>query len=246
MFTPLKLGYGMLFLVGGSADKCVAEFVDLAGGVDARVLIIPFASGEPAEAAANLKEQLSKLGVTFIDVAQPGQPLVIAHGTTAVFMTGGDQSRLVELLSKSDRARLRRFLRKGGIIAGTSAGAAAAGVFMITGGTVDSELKSTLTSARGLALTHGIIVDTHFAQRNRQNRLVAATWQYPRSVGIGLDEDTAVIIDRRGFATVCGVGQVWFYKAPANARASRGSLQRAKQVTRVTTLSAGQSFNLKK
>lgn len=238
---------GMLFLIGGAADKCVAEFVNLAGGTSAHVLVIPFASGEPVEAARDLKAELAGLGVKRVDIAVAGEPLSIANGTTAVYMTGGDQSRLAALLSKGDRARLRRFLRRGGLIAGTSAGAAAAGCHMVTGGMSDGVLKEgALTSGRGLSLVGGAIFDTHFAQRNRYNRLIAATWQYPRLTGVGLDEDTAVLIDGAGRATVYGAGRVWFYSAPAGAKSRHGSLAEAKKKTVVTALAAGESFTLHK
>jgi cyanophycinase len=252
---------GKLFLIGGKAKQCVAHFVALAGGVEANVLVVPHASSVHVKVAAEMTAELVGYGVKSVTCALPGEPLVIAPNVNAVYICGGDQAELVRLLGEDGAEKLRRFHAAGGLIAGTSAGAAAAGVDIITAGMPsDSQLRfGELEMGKGLALCRNVIFDTHFLQRARFNRLIAAVAQFPRALGIGLDEDTALLIE-----TVCGVGKkkasltmtaygfghAWFYRAGRGLKTSLkknvadnepGALYSVSGVT-VSVLSAGQSY----
>lgn len=252
---------GKLFLIGGRSDQCVAHFVALAGGASANVLVVPHASSVPDEVSAEFAATLAGHGVQNITCAVAGEPLVIAPGVTGVYMCGGDQAELVRLLGEDGAENLRRFHAAGGLIAGTSAGAAAIGVDIITGGMSDKQLRvGSLDLGKGLALCHEVVVDTHFLQRARFNRLIAAVVQFPKALGIGLDEDTALLIESSVNAgkkknplpkmTVYGVGHVWFYSAGRGLKTSLkkdaadnepGALYSVSGVT-VSVLSAGQVY----
>lgn len=210
-----------LFLVGGSAITCVAEFLGLAGGKQANIVVLPHASSVPKEVAQEMVETLKGLGARSVRVVQPGEKLSL-DGVDAVFMLGGDQARLVDRLGADGVAELKRAFRRGVLVAGSSAGAMCVGEFMISGGMPDGTIDpSTLTTRDGLGLASGLVVDTHFAERERFARPVAAMDHalnkgYGLLSGVGLDEDTGVLIefDKRG-APRCkayGKGHVWVYE----------------------------------
>jgi len=200
-----------LFVIGGAADTCLVEFARLAGGGDAHVVILPHASGDPQGAADSVTEGLKAAGVVNITVIMPGAPLVIPAGTTAVFMTGGDQNRLVSLFTAADLAALLAFAHGGGLVGGTSAGAMAMSDIMIGGGLNQDDPD--LMVRIGLGLLLKIIIDTHFAQRQRFLRPAGALAVRPQCVGaIGLDEDTAVLIQGT-HVRVFGKGKAWVYRA---------------------------------
>ncbi len=251
---------GKLFLIGGKAKKCVAHFVALAGGAAANVLVVPHASSVPDEVSAEFAATLAGHGVQNITCAVAGEPLVIAPGVTAVYMCGGDQAELVRLLGEDGAENLRRFHAAGGLIAGTSAGAAAVGVDIVIGGMSDKQLRvGSLDLGKGLALCHDVVVDTHFLQRARFNRLIAAVVQFPKALGIGLDEDTALLIEtvsgvgkKKASVTMTayGVGHAWFYRAGRGLKTSLkknvadnepGALYSVSGVT-VSVLSAGETY----
>lgn len=210
-----------LFLVGGSAITCVAEFLGLAGGKEANIVVLPHASSVPREVAQEMVETLKGLGARSVRAVQPGEKLSL-EGVDAVFMLGGDQSRLVDRLGADGVAELKRAFQRGMLVAGSSAGAMCVGEFMISGGMSDGTTDpSTLTTRDGLGLASGIVVDTHFAERERFARPVAALSQalnkgYGLLSGVGLDEDTGVLIefDKRGGprCKAYGKGHVWVYE----------------------------------
>lgn len=210
-----------LFIIGGSAITCVADFLGLSGGKQANIVVLPHASSVPKEVAQEFVEELEKLGARNVRVIQPGEKLSL-DGVDAVFMLGGDQSRLVDRLGEEGVAELKRAFKRGVLIGGTSAGAACVGELMISGGMPDGTTDpSTLTTRDGLGILSGIVVDTHFAERKRFARPVAALSQalnkgYGLLSGVGLDEDTGVLIefDKRGGprCKAYGKGHVWVYE----------------------------------
>ncbi len=222
------------FLIGGKANTCYASFLELAGGKDANIIVIPHASGIPTEAAADVTEALSKLGATNLRVLKPPSRFAaglasvlyklgakglsrmisdtpIPEDTDAVYISGGDQERLVQKLGLGGIAALNTFSASGGLISGTSAGAACMGNLMITGGMKDGVIRAnSLRTGKGLGLIARLVFDTHM-KRERYNRPIVALATLDIDAAIGLDEDTGVWIDR-GVAVVMGVGDVWFYR----------------------------------
>lgn len=190
--APFK---GTLYLIGGGADKSLQRFVDIAGGAQAVIAVLPQASGVPQEAADETANQFTARGVKNIITIMPGQKVGLPKNVNAVFFTGGDQNRLIRLLDPVLAGEIHDFLKQGGLVGGTSAGSAAAPPRMIAGGMEDKLLKSdSLLLGDGLGYLPGFVVDTHVLQRGRHDRLMVALSMIEDVVGIGLDEDTAVEI----------------------------------------------------
>lgn len=124
---------------------------------------------------------------------------------TAVWISGGDQRRLAErYLGTSVERELKGVVTRGGIIGGTSAGSAIASRVMISGG------RQQPVIANGLDLLPGAIIDQHFSQRKRYERLASAVQQHPDRVGIGIDESTGLVVSHQQ-ARVMGAGSVYVY-----------------------------------
>jgi len=199
-----------LFIIGGAADECYSEFLRLAGGKDAHIVVLGHASAEPRKSGDAVKASLKALGATSVTVLTPRKAGRIEADVGAIFMAGGDQSRLVKLLDKQGLSvQLRDAWRRGVLVGGSSAGAAACASTMIAGGMSDGVLRrGSLVLGDGLCLLANVIVDTHFAQRDRYNRLRAAVATLAGTIGVGLDEDTALVIEGQS-ARVVGAGNVY-------------------------------------
>lgn len=241
---------GKLFLIGGAAKSCFEHFFELAGGKGSRILLVPHASANWRTNGDALAAELRTMGAAQVEVALPSDPFTIPRGTTGIYMLGGDQTDLVRLLGERGRRALHRYHRRGGLIAGTSAGAAAQAQLMVTEGMSDGKLiDEALKTGRGLGLVRNMMVDTHFMERNRYNRMMAA--QFCRTgglVAVGLDEDTGIVIDG-DTATVFGAGCANFFVPcrvfKAKHAQSNGSAPRLSvgNVT-VSFLSSGARFDL--
>lgn len=201
---------GSLFVIGGGADSVLKRFVDIAGGASASILIIPHSSSI-TRAGADLAKDFKKLGVAEVKILKPGSTDALPD-CTAIYMGGGDQNRLLQLLKPEQIKQLNEKLKEGCIVGGSSAGAAAMPVKMIGGGMSDGIPKAgSLKVADGLGLLPGFMVDTHVNPRGRQDRLMLAMAMVEGVDGIGLDEDTAVEI-HQGRATVFGKGVAHVYR----------------------------------
>lgn len=250
MSTSRRKG-GRLLLIGGAANTCLKTFLDLAGGAEARVVLIPHASENAKENGEALAAEFRQMGCAQATVILPGDPWKLPRGTTGVYLGGGDQTRLVQLLGETGKRMLKRFLSLGGLVAGSSAGAACASREMIADGMQEHELlEGALQHGPGVGLTPYLTVDTHFMQRCRYNRLLAAQVFAPGITGVGLDEDTGIVIEPGVRATVVGAGCATFF-VPGDvliARHSQASGPRRLSIGNVTisALSAGCSFDLVK
>ena len=210
---------GHLFLVGGGTltDDLRREFARLGGAdrPDSRLVIVPTASAAADDPQEDWRQPWQDLGFARIDVlhtrqrTQADQEAFVEplRQATAIWLTGGDQSRLAEAYAGTAvESALRERLLAGAVVGGTSAGAAIASRVMIAGGREQPEL------ATGFDLLPGAILDQHFSQRQRQNRLQAAVARHPACVGLGLDESTAVIVHQRSLR-VLGTGRAHLYFA---------------------------------
>lgn len=211
---------------GGSGDQedILTRFVELAGGGRAKILVIPTASEIPDEMGQQYIDVFGKLGAKSVDVlyvenrddanAQPAVDQV--NEATGIFITGGSQSRLVALLCGTLVMECIRERNAGGVVvAGTSAGASIVASHLMLGGTGlagdsgDSAARKQMVElAAGFGLLEDIIVDQHFSERGRMGRLLSIYAANPGLLGIGLDEDTAVLIDNNGQMEVLGTGMV--------------------------------------
>jgi cyanophycinase len=213
---------GHLLVIGGAEDKynerrILKKFLELAGGDNAEVLIVPVASDFPEFAADVYTQAFRNLGVrnprvlratSRQDVAQADAEKLL-DGVTGIFMTGGDQMRLVSVLGGTKIAeKMRRMVRETGIVmAGTSAGAAAMSTSMIVRGEATSHPhKNAVKLSPGLGFLKNIIIDQHFTERGRISRLITAVSYNPYNLGIGIDENTAIILNGNGVLEVFGEG----------------------------------------
>ena len=191
---------GYLVVVGGGKtnDAVMKRTLELAGGTQALVVILPQAS-ELADAGAKSAEMWRGFGASNVVVAsdldEPSVREVLARAAL-IWMPGGDQKRLMKACEESGlSAIIRERYLAGIVVGGTSAGAAVMSALMITG---EADLQSiapqATTLSKGLGLWPEVIVDQHFLKRQRFNRLLAAVLDHPEKIGVGIDEETAVIV----------------------------------------------------
>jgi cyanophycinase len=210
-----------LVLVGGGSRPAAAlgQMIEWAGGAGSRLLVVPWASSEPAESAAAFQEDLVPHRPGRVDIT-PGAPLDAAkraqvleqlRAATGVFFTGGDQGRIMDVLL-ADPGLLEAFRdrhRQGVVFGGTSAGAAIMSPRMITGNGDFTVIDAARVETRpGLGLLPGTIVDQHFVKRQRENRLFALVLAHPEELGVGIDEGTALLVEDGHRGTVVGEGVV--------------------------------------
>jgi len=191
----------------------------LAGGEKAEVLIVPVASDFPEFASDIYTQAFRNLGIANPRVLRAvsrqdvfhADPEELLDGVTGVFITGGDQMRLVSLLGGTKFAeRLRHLVRDTDLVlAGTSAGAAGMSTSMIVRGESTSHPhKNSVRLSPGLGFLKNIIIDQHFTERGRISRLITAVSYNPYNLGVGIDENTAIILDAKGKMEVYGAGSV--------------------------------------
>lgn len=223
-FTNPEFVGGHLMIIGGAEDKynerrLLRKFVALAGEEAARVLIVPVASDYPEFSADVYTQTFRNLNLQQVKVlrATSRQAVIEADAeslledVTGVFISGGDQMRLVSMLGGTEFARLleERVRYSPLVLAGSSAGAAGMSATMIVRGDSTSHPnKHSLRLSPGLGILRNIIIDQHFTERDRLSRLITAVSYNPRQLGIGIDENTAVIISNDGTLEVQGDGTV--------------------------------------
>ena len=215
---------GHLLVIGGAEDKynerrILRKFLSLTGGEDSEILIVPVASDFPEFAADVYVQAFRKLGVanprvlratSRQDVFQADADALL-DGVNGVFITGGDQMRLVSLLGGTNFSqKLRQMVAETDIVvAGTSAGAAGMSATMIVRGeSTPHPHKNSVRLSPGLGFLKNIIIDQHFTERGRISRLVTAVSYNPYNLGIGIDENTAIILDKEGILEIYGSGTV--------------------------------------
>ena len=215
---------GRLVIIGGAEDKynerrILHRFIAAAGGLDASILIVPVASDYPEFSADVYTQTFRNLGLQRVKVlrATSRQAVIDADAeelladVTGVFISGGDQMRLVSILGGTEFARLleERVRHTPLVLAGSSAGAAGMSATMIVrGDSASHPSKNIVRLSPGLGILRNIIIDQHFTERGRLSRLITAVSYNPRQLGLGIDENTAVIISNDGTLEVHGHGTV--------------------------------------
>jgi cyanophycinase len=213
-----------VMVIGGAEDKVNActiltAFFNSAGGKLATIGIIPCASQEPSivgDRYFQIFEAMGAQSVQVLDIRQPKECdeerwLNILDHCTGIFLTGGDQLRLYDLLSGSKFVQwIRERVRSGHLVlAGTSAGAAIMGETMIAGGSSGESPNALLVDlTEGLGFLPELLVDQHFHNRNRMARLISAIAAHSDLVGIGIDEDTCAAFEMDGTLNVLGKGTI--------------------------------------
>ncbi len=216
-------GAGSLVIVGGHEDKTgdrliLRHLAQRAG--DGALVVVTAASNLPAELWGDYEPVFRDLGVRDVrhwhastrDEARDPERLKVLDGASVVFFTGGNQLKLTSQLGGTPfYERLRALYDAGGCVAGTSAGASVVcETMMVSGaGSETTRVGEPPRMAPGFGLIPGVIVDQHFAERGRIGRLIGAVAQNPRMLGIGIDEDTAIVCEGHQRFTVLGAGGVY-------------------------------------
>lgn len=207
-----KDGKGSLFIIGGGErSQEMEKFIELAGGVDSRIVIIPMASGEPIPYAKEEVERMKNLGCKNVDYifcdrkgADLDSNVAKLENTKGIFFLGGDQSLLTgALLGSRMFEKIKSIYENGGALGGTSAGAAVMSKVMITGNELINKdtssyfftiQKGNVETVPGFGFVTKAIIDQHFIIRKRLNRLFSVVLEHPELVGVGIDESTGIIV----------------------------------------------------
>lgn len=220
--TGPNLDRGFIVPVGGAEDKLadtniLKKFVEICGGKDAKIAIIPTASVLP-ETGPKYERIFSGIGVasaTHLPYAERADAeradwMATLEEATGIWITGGTQLRLSTILGGTDVARAIRRRNAAGVhVGGTSAGAAILSEHMIAFGKEGSTPRAGAASmAPGFGLTNRVVIDQHFRQRDRLGRLLSSLAYNPFAIGLGLDEDTAAFIAPTDTLTVVGSGAI--------------------------------------
>lgn len=252
---------GPLIIIGGHEDKegdrvilkAVAE--RLRGG---KLVLATIASRAPEGYLAEYRKAFSGLGVAelvelYVEgraTTQDAEKLAVLEGAAGVFFSGGDQLRISSQIGDTPiEKRIREIWRGGGVLAGTSAGASAmSDTMMVRGASAETHRIGDLRMAPGLGLVRDVIIDQHFAERGRIGRLLGAVAQSPRVLGLGIDEDTAIILEGDDFAVI-GSGGVYVVDAEgvtaSNIAEARTDRALSMLDVRLHVLAEGDGFSLR-
>jgi cyanophycinase len=227
---------GTLIPIGGNEDKGIKEneiyaldfieegilfhVVKESGGTGSNIVVIPTASSIPVEVGENYLDAFAALGcknVTVLDIrskedSRKQSSIDLVKNANCIMFSGGDQSKISDKIGGTEIHEIikdRYQNEKGFVIAGTSAGAMAMSNEMISGGSAaESFIKGAVRVYKGLDLIPELIIDTHFIRRGRFGRISEAVSKFPDLIGIGLAEDTGMIIKNGNDCTIIGSGMV--------------------------------------
>lgn len=215
---------GNLIIIGGAEDKegdkeILSYVAQQVKGEKDLLVIATVATEYPKLAAEKYERIFSELGVKNIKALEVStrkdcnddDNIKMIQEASLIFFTGGDQLRITSILGGTPiYNEMNTMIKKGCYFVGTSAGASVMSDTMIVGGEdEESPRKCTLKMAPGLGFLQSVIIDQHFAQRGRIGRLLAGIAQNPGVLGIGIDEDTAIVVDNEGLLQVIGSGAVY-------------------------------------
>ncbi|MBV9774467.1 MAG: cyanophycinase [Gemmatimonadetes bacterium] len=256
-------GAGTLVLIGGACDpkgEALGSFLRLSNARDGgKIVGLTTASSEPAASARQWMEDFAAAGAHNVEIpivdrrdrAQDPRIAEMIRGADGIFLGGGDQVHLVATVggSRVDRA-IREAYARGAVVCGTSAGAAALTETILAGGEPDEygQMQSLHLGPGFGLLGFRATIDTHFTQRRRLQRLFMVIAQNPELMGLGIDEDTAMVI-RGHLAEVVGRGCVTFVDGRGvrfdNADECLGGTPLTLSYLRVGIVGAGYTFDLR-
>ncbi len=232
LFPSLAQDKGKLFIIGGGDRPAymMEKYIELAGGKESKFIVIPMASSEPLESADYMVKELKGLGCKNVDFiycnkinADREENLSKLDGVKGVYFCGGDQALLTAaLLGTKVLDKIKDIYKSGGVIGGTSAGAAVMSKVMLTGNewinkdTVNLFTfikKKNVETIEGFGFVQNAIIDQHFITRKRLNRLISVVLENPNLPGIGIDEATAIIFQPDNTFEVFGENTVLVFDA---------------------------------
>jgi cyanophycinase len=216
---------GHLFIIGGAEDReedkvVLTRLVEMAGGKNVRLAVLTAASNYHHEMWTTYDQAFGDLGVKqraavhieTRDEANDEARAQTIFESDIIFMTGGDQKKLLALIggTRIDRAMHRALRERGACIAGTSAGASAMSEHMLyDGASLDGgNSRRTVQLSAGLGFIRRVVVDQHFSERERLGRLLHVVARNPYLLGAGIDENTALIVEPGLGLEVVGEGSV--------------------------------------
>ncbi|MGQ9644092.1 MAG: cyanophycinase, partial [Ignavibacterium sp.] len=219
---------GYLVIIGGvHTEETSKRFIELAGGENARVIIIPNASSNPVYNSELHKKEFEELGakadyLLFTrETADADSNLKKIEWANAVYFLGGDQSDLTrDMLGTKLLQKVYEIYNNGGVIGGSSAGAAVQSEIMITGNELLNKDSSSafisiqrgnIETAKGFGFIKNAIIDQHFLKRKRHNRLITLMCEHSNLLGIAIDESTAIVVNPDETFEVIGDNQVLVY-----------------------------------
>lgn len=254
---------GYLVIIGGVHTQETSEkFIQLAGGENARIIIIPNAGSNPVYNSELHKKEFEELGakadyLLFTrETADADSNLKKMDWANAVYFLGGDQSDLTrDMLGTKLLQKVYDIYYKGGVIGGSSAGAAVQSEIMITGNELlnkDSSSafvsiqKGNIETAKGFGFIKSAIIDQHFLKRKRHNRLITLMCEHPNLLGIAIDEATAIVVYPDDTFEVIGRNQVLVYD-PTEAKNIREGKNGNLGITgmKMHLLISGDKFDIK-
>ena len=208
---------GQLVIIGGAEDregdcKILREFVRCAGGIDAKIVVMTVATESPREVGEDYIRVFERLGIENVRIidtieredAETSRALEAVNEATGVFFTGGDQARITEILKDTTlhQALLKKYT-EGLVVGGTSAGASMMSGNMILEGEGQTHPRIEIVEMEaGMSFLPEAVIDQHFSQRGRLGRLLTAVARHPDLIGIGIDENTAIVVRDHQFEVV--------------------------------------------
>lgn len=268
---------GTLIPIGGNEDKGIDademyshdfinegilyHVVEEAGGVNAKIVIIPTASSIPLEVGQNYIDAFTALGclnLTVLNIeskedSEKQASIDLIKSAHCIMFSGGNQSKITDKIGGTSihKILLDRYKNESGfVIAGTSAGAMVMAEHMIAGGSAaEAFVKGAVTMYKGLGLIPELIIDTHFIRRGRFGRQSEAVAMHPSLIGIGLAEDTGMIIKNGNDCTVIGSGMTIIFDGSQLSHNNQSILEEGTPMTmanlKVHVLSNSDHYDIK-
>ena len=266
---------GTLISIGGNEDKGIEDnemynldFVEdgilshvlrESGGVDSKVVVIPTASSIPVEVGENYLQAFDQLGCKNVRVlgiknrihAGNQEYMKAIEEADCIMFSGGDQSKIVAAMgnSRMHDLILDKYHNSNFVIAGTSAGAMCMSDEMIAGGSSSESLvKGAVRLGKGMNFLPSTIIDSHFIRRGRFGRLAEAVAAFPHLIGIGLAEDTGILVKEGQFCKVIGSGMVIIFDGTNLSHNNHGILKQGTPMSmsdlKVHILANGDRYDL--
>lgn len=251
---------GPLIIIGGREDKEGDRVIlkEVARRLNGGTLVVAtVASHEPDGYFESYREAFAGIGVTDLvelyveerSQSLESPALKALEGAGGVFFSGGDQLRISSQIGDTPiERRIRELHEAGAVIAGTSAGAAVMSeTMLVKGASAESYRIGDLHMAPGLGLIRDLIIDQHFAERGRYGRLLGAVAHNPRLLGVGIDENTAIVVEGRQFRVIgSGAAYVVDGEDSTHSNIAEARADRALSMfnVRMHVLSSGDGFDL--
>jgi len=268
---------GTLIPIGGNEDKGIEtheayhlEFIEEgilsrvvreSGGSDALIVVIPTASRIPKEVSNNYIDAFGKLGCRNVQVAdirdrresEDSKNVDLIQKADCIMFSGGNQANITKKIGDTTihKILLDRYKNENIVIAGTSAGAMCMSTEMITGGSSqESFFKGAVGMNKGMGFIPDLIIDSHFIRRGRFGRLAEAVAAFPNLLGVGLAEDTGMVIKECNTFEVIGSGMVLLFDPSKLTHNNQKILAQGEPMSlsnlKTHVLSNGDRFNIRK